>query len=83
MWTIFLFCVCAVITPKYGKGDGIIDVMAKTLYAYWSGQPCLVGVAGPNVAGVLIIKAEKCIQINITCVVTINDDAPYLIFLNM
>jgi len=59
----FLFCVCAVIASKYGKTAWIfefIGVMAKTLYGYWSGHPCFVGVAGPNVAGVLIIKAEKC-----------------------
>jgi len=31
---------------------GIMGVMAKTLYGYWSGQPRLAGVAGPNVAGV-------------------------------
>ena len=57
--------------------------MAKTLYGYWSGYPCLVGVAGPNVAGVLIIRAEKCTRIDITCAVTINDDLPNPIFLNM
>jgi len=63
---IFILCVCcnyAQIWPKYGESAwiyGIIGVMAKTLYGYWSVYPCLVGVAGPNVAGVLIIKAEKC-----------------------
>ena len=54
--------------------------MAKTLYGYWSGHPCLVGVAGQNVAGVSIIKAEKCTQ---TDIMMINDDLPHLIFLNM
>jgi len=49
----------------------IIGVMAKTLFGYWSGHPCLVGVAGPNLAGMLIIKAEKCTRIDITCSVTI------------
>ena len=37
----------------------IIGVMAKTLYGYWSGHPCLVGVVGPNVARVLIIEADN------------------------
>ena len=75
--------MCAVIAPKYGKTTwifGIIGVMAKTLYGYWSG---LVGVAGPNVAGVSITKAEKCTQIDITCAVTINDDLPHPTFLNV
>jgi len=35
-------------------------------------HPCLVGVAGPTVVGVAIIKAEKCTQIDITCTVLIN-----------
>ena len=76
LFNLFVFHVCAVIMPKYGKATwifGIIGVMAKTLHGYWSGHPCLVGVAGPNVAGVLIIKAEKRTQINITWAVTIND----------
>ena len=62
MWSKCLFFVCAVIAHKYGKGTqifGIIGVMAKIPYGYCSGYPCLVGVAGPNVAGVSIIKAEK------------------------
>ena len=50
--------------------------MAKTLYGYWSDHSCLVGVAGPNVARVLMIEAEKCTQIDITCRVTINDELP-------
>ena len=53
--------MCVVITPKYGKTTkifGIFGVMAKILYRYWSGHPCLVGVVGPNVARV--IEAEKC-----------------------
>ena len=53
MWSIFFYLgECDVITPKYGKTAwifGIIGVMAKTLHEYWSGHPCLVGVAGPNV----------------------------------
>ena len=48
-----------------------------------SNHPCLVGVAGPNVAGVSINKVAKCTRINITCGVMINDDFPYLIFLNV
>ena len=63
MWPKFLFCICVVIMPKYGKPArifGILGVMAKTLHVYWSGHSCLVGIVGPNVAGVLIIKAEKC-----------------------
>ena len=55
--------MCVVITPKYGKTAkifGILGVMAKTLYGYWSGHPCLVGVVGPYVARVLIIEAKKC-----------------------
>jgi len=68
---------------KTAKIFGILGIMAKTLYGYWSGHPCLVGVVGPNVAGVSIIKAEKCTQIDITCGVTINDDLPYLKFLTM
>jgi len=59
----FLFCMCAVIMPKYGKTAkifGILGVMAMTLYGYWSGHPCLAGVVGPNVARVSIIEAEKC-----------------------
>ena len=69
--------MCALIMPKYGKRTwifGIIGIVAKTLHGYWSGHSCLVGVAGPNVAGVLIIKADKSTQINITCMVTMNDD---------
>ena len=67
--------MCVVIMPKYGKSAkifGILDVMAKTLYGYWSGHSCLVGVVGPNVARVSIIEAEKRMQIDITCGVTIN-----------
>ena len=57
--------------------------MAKTLYGYWSGHPCSVGVAGPNVARVSIIKAEKCTQTDIACTVTIwiNDDLPHLMII--
>ena len=58
-----LFCICAVITPKYGKTTkifGILGVMAKILYGYWGGHPSLVGVVGPNAAWVSIIEAEKC-----------------------
>ena len=79
MWPKFLFCMCVVITPKYGKNRkdfGILGVMAKYLYGYWSGHPCLVGVVGPNVARVSIIEAKKCTWINITCGVTINDELP-------
>ena len=75
MVKIFYFtCTYGVITPKYGKTAkifGILGVMAKTLYGYWSGHPCLVGVVGPNVAGVPITEAEKCTRIDITCGVTI------------
>jgi len=39
--------------------------MAKTLHGYWSGYPCSVGVAAPNVAWLPIIGAEKCTQTNI------------------
>ena len=69
--------MCVVITPKYGKTAkifGILGVMAKTLYGYWNGHPCLVGVVGSNVARVSIIEAEKCTQIDITCGMTINDE---------
>ena len=45
---------------------GILGVMAKILYGYWSGHPCLVGVVGPNVARVPITEAEKCTRIDIT-----------------
>ena len=45
------------------------NVMAKTLYGCWCGHPCSVGVAGPNIAGVLIIEAEKC---TLVCTVIIN-----------
>ena len=55
---------------------GILSVMAKTLYGYGSGQPCLVGVVGPNVSRVSIIEADKCTRIDITCGVTINDELP-------
>jgi len=55
---------------------GIIGVMAKTLYGFWSGHPCLVGIPGPNVAGVSIIETEKCTRIDIVCTVMINDDLP-------
>ena len=68
--------MCVVITPKYGKTAkifGILGVMAKTLYGYWSDHTCLVGVTGPRVS---IIEAEKCTRINITCGVTINDELP-------
>ena len=61
---------------KTAKIFGILGVMAKTLYGYWSGYPCLVGVVGPNVARVSIIEAKKCTRINITCGVTINDELP-------
>ena len=50
------------ISPNYVKGTwtfGIIGVMAKILYGYWSGHLSLVRVAYLNVAVVLIIKAEK------------------------
>jgi len=66
--------MCVLITPKYGKTAkifGTFGVIAKTLYGYWSGHPCLVGVVGPNVARVSIIEADKCTRINITCRVTI------------
>jgi len=55
--------MCVVITPKYGKTPkifGILGVLTMTLYGYWSGHPCLVGVVGPNVARLSIIEAEKC-----------------------
>ena len=61
--------MCVVITPKYGKTPkifGILGVLTMTLYGYWSGHPCLVGVVDPNVARVSIIEAEKCTRINIT-----------------
>ena len=67
--------MCVVITPIYGKTAkifGILCVMAKTLYGYLSGHPCLVGVVGPNVARMSIIEAEKCTRIDITCGVMIN-----------
>jgi len=67
--------MCVVITPTT-KIFGILGIMAKTLYVYWSGHPCLVGVVSPNVARVLIIEAEKCTQIDITWAVTINDEIP-------
>ena len=69
-------CACAVIMPKYRKGAyfGIIVVMAKTLYGYWSDYPCLLGVAGPNVVGVSTIKTEKCILNDVICGVMIYDD---------
>ena len=69
--------MCVVITPKYGKTAKIfriLGVMAKTLYGYRSGHPCLLGVVGPNVARVSIIEAENCTRIDITCGVTINDE---------
>jgi len=56
--------MCVVITPKYGKTEkifGILGVMTKTLYGYWSGHPCLVGVVGPNVARVSIRNVHKSI----------------------
>ena len=40
-----------------------------------------MGIAGPNIARVSIIEAEKCTQIDITCGVTINDDLPGPYFL--
>jgi len=43
---------------KNAKIFGILGAMAKTLYGYWSGHPCLVGVVSPNVARVSIIEAE-------------------------
>jgi len=75
----FYFACFVVITPKFGKTAkifGIFDAMVKTLYGYWSGHPCFVGVVGPNVARVLIIEAEKCTRIDITCGVTINNELP-------
>ena len=45
-----------------GKGAwnfGIIGDMANTLYGYWSGHPCSVGEADPNVAEMPIIEAEQ------------------------
>ena len=57
------FCMCVVIMPKYGKTAkifGFLGVMAKTLYGYWSGHPCLLGVVSPNLASVTITEAEKC-----------------------
>ena len=68
--------MCVVIMPKYGKTAKIFGVKARTLYGYWSGHPCLVGVVGRNVARVSIIEAEKCTRIDITCGVTINDELP-------
>ena len=65
---------------KTTKKFGIFGVIAKTLYGYWSGHPCLVGVVGPNVARVSIIKGTR---IDITCGVMINDDLPYLISLTV
>ena len=70
--------------PKYGNVAwifGIIGVMAETPYGFWSGHPCSVGIAGPNMARVLIIEAEKCTRIDITYGVTINDDLPCPYFL--
>jgi len=64
VWSKFLFCMCVVIMPKYGKTAkifGILGVMAKTLYGYWSGHPCLVGVVGPNVVKVSIIEVHESI----------------------
>jgi len=46
-----LFFVCSAIAPKYRKRKwifGIIGVMAKALYGYWSGHPCLEGEADPR-----------------------------------
>ena len=62
MVKIFILRVCCNYTQicKTAKFFGILGVMAKTLYGYWSGHPCLVEVVGPNVAKVLIIEAEKC-----------------------
>ena len=73
-----LFCMCYNYAQiwKNHIDFAIIGVMAKTLYGYWSGHPCLVGVVGPNVARVSIIEAKKCTRINITCGVTINDELP-------
>ena len=75
VWSKFYF-VCAVIMPIYRKTTkifGILGVIAKILYGYWSSHPCLVG---PNVARVSIIEAEKCTRIDVTCGVTINDELP-------
>ena len=69
---------------KYGNVAWIfriIGVMAKTLYEYWNGHLCSVGIAGPNIARVSIVEAEKCTRIDITCGVTINDDLPCPYFL--
>ena len=87
MGSIFKFCSITVILPNYGNVAWIfrsIDVMAKTLYECWGDHLCSKRVGGTNVAGVLIIKAEKCTWIDITCTVTIgNDLLPYHIFLNL
>jgi len=52
------------------KAHGFLELFVSWpkpyAYGYWSGHPCLVGVAGPNVAGVSIIKAEKHTCINET-----------------
>ena len=78
MVKIFILHMCCNYTQiwKNRKDFGVLGVMAKTLYGYWSGHPCLVGVVGPNVARVSIIEAEKCTRIDITCGVTINDELP-------
>ena len=64
MWSKFYLVVIAPKCGKTAKIFGVLGVMAKTLYGYWSGHPCLVGVVGPNVARVSIIEAEKCIYTN-------------------
>ena len=48
--------------PKYANVVWIfriIGAMAKTLYGYWSGHPCSVGIAGPNIARVSIIDRQS------------------------
>ena len=55
------------------NGHGFLEFSVPWLKFYmrnWSGHPCLVVVANPNVAGVLIIKAEKCTRTDIACTVT-------------
>ena len=83
---IFILHVCCNYTQiwKTTKIFGILGVMAKALYGYWSSYPCLVGVIVPNVARMSIIEAEKHTRIDITCGVTINDELrTILTFLNM
>ena len=43
----------------HGFLESLVSWLKPYVYEYWSGHPCLLGVAGPNVAGIAIIKAEN------------------------